>query len=57
MCSSDLQGRFSEKGTQIVQLVTLPLFFRSFRLHNPKKVNCETTDGLLAHIVRYLNKQ
>jgi len=26
--------------------VTLPLFFAFFRLHNPKKVNCETTDAI-----------
>jgi len=38
------QGRFSGKGTRTVELVTLPLFFAFFRLHNPKKVNCETTD-------------
>jgi len=39
------QGRFSGKGTRTVELVTLPLFFAFFRLHNPKKVNCETTDA------------
>jgi len=38
------QGRFSEKETRIVELVTLSLFFAFFRLHNPKKVNRETTD-------------
>jgi len=38
------QGRFSGKGTRTVELVTLLLFFAFFRLHNPKKVNCETTD-------------
>ena len=45
--ADSLQGRFSEKGTWIVELVTLLLFFAFFRLHNPKKVNCETTDDLL----------
>ena len=36
------QGRFSEKGTQIVQLVNFAAFFR---LHNSNKVNCEIIDG------------
>ena len=31
------QGRFSEKGTRIVQLVTLPLFFHFFSLAQTKK--------------------
>lgn len=41
------QGRFFEKGTRIVQLVTLPVFFTFICLHNPKKVKCETTDEIM----------
>ncbi|KDR67189.1 hypothetical protein GALMADRAFT_1130874 [Galerina marginata CBS 339.88] len=44
------QGRFSGKGTRIVQLVAFALFFAFFRLPKRKKVNCETTDVLTVHL-------